>query len=187
MFNTFRGGIHPPQRKTLTENIGIENLSVPQLCHIPMLQHIGVPAEPIVKIGDIIREGELIGRASGNNSANVHAAVPGKVIDIVEALTDNGVQTTVVIEAEGAFTTTGSSAFVSDWKNIDKTTLLNIVRDCGIVALGGAAYPVAEKLSLSPEMRVDTLIVNGAESEPYLTVDDRSSNVRLYPERWSIE
>jgi len=179
VFNTFRGGIHPPQRKTLTENSGIENLSVPQICYIPMLQHMGVPAEPVVKIGDIIREGELIGAARGNNSANVHAAVPGKVIDIAEELTDNGRQTTIVIEAEGAFTTTGSSAAINDWNNIDKTDLLNIVRDCGIVGLGGAALPTAETLSPPPEKHINTLIVNGAESEPYLTVDDLL--MRTYP------
>lgn len=172
MFNTFRGGIHPPQRKTLTENLGIENLSVPQICHIPMLQHHGQPAEPVVKVGDIIREGELVGRAAVSGSANVHASVPGKVIDIAEVLTDSGRLTTIVIEAEGAFTTTGSSSTVKEWQNVDKTVLLNTIRDCGIVSLGGDPYPAAEKLSRSPEMSIDTLIVNGAESEPYLTVDD---------------
>ncbi len=137
-----------------------------------MLQHQGVPAEPAVKIGDIIKEGELVGRAAAANSANVHASVPGKVIDIAEALTDNGIHSTIVIEAEGAFTTTGSSSMVKDWQIIDKTDLLETIRDCGIVALGGYAYPAAEKLSPSPDVRIDTLIVNGAESEPYLTVND---------------
>jgi len=180
VFSTFKGGIHPPQRKTLTENKSIENLSIPQICYIPMQQHIGVPARPVVKIGDIVTEGQLIGEAQGFVSANVHATVPGKVIDIIESLTVYSRQTTVVIEAEGAFTTTGSNNPVNDWKSLDKLVLLGMIRDSGVVGLGGAAFPTVVKLSPPPEMKVDTLIVNGAECEPYLTVDDML--MRTYPD-----
>jgi len=179
VFNTFRGGIHPPQRKTLTENVSIENLSVPQVCHIPMHQHSGVQARPVVKIGDVISEGQLIGEAQGVFSANVHAAVPGKVIGIAESTGINGNQITVTIEAEGAFTTTGAPGVLNNWKNIDKADLLEMVRDAGIAGLGGAAIPTAVKLSTTDGMNVNTLIVNGAESEPYLTADDML--MRTYP------
>lgn len=181
MFNTFRGGIHPPQRKTLTMNAGIENLSVPQVCYIPMLQHAGVAANPVVKKGDNVSEGELIGKAHGYSGANVHASVPGKIIEIVELMYCNVKQTTVVIEAEGAFTTTGSSqSAVNDWRSMDSSSLLDIVHNCGIVGLGGDAFPAAAKLAIPDDVKIDTLIVNGAESEPYLTADDMI--MKTYPD-----
>jgi len=180
VFNTFRGGIHPPQRKTLTMNSSIENLSVPQICYIPMLQHEGAAAKLIVKKGDIVSEGELIGEAQGMISANVHASVPGKVVDIVESMNLNVPRTTVVIEAEGAFTTTGSSlTSVNDWKTLDRSVLLDIVQSCGVAGLGGDAFPTASKLTIPSDSKVDTLIINGAESEPYLTADDIM--MRTYP------
>jgi len=180
VFNTFRGGVHPPQRKTLTMNAGIENLSVPQICHIPMQQHAGIAAIPVVKKGDSVREGELIGRADEYTSVNVHASVPGKVIEIIESLYSNIQQTTVVIEAEGAFTTTGaSSTVVNDWRNIDSSILLDIVHNCGIAGLGGDACSTAAKLTIPSDVKVDTLIINGAESEPYLTSDDMI--MKTYP------
>src|SRR5512137_95411 len=101
-----------------------------------MQQHSGAQAKPVVKIGDVISEGQLIGEAQGAISANVHAAVPGKVIEITESPTVYGIQTTVTIEAEGAFTTTGTAGVVNDWKNIDKSDLLEMVRASGIVGLG---------------------------------------------------
>ena len=179
MFDTFRGGIHPPQRKTLTKNKSIINISVPQLCYIPMLQHIGIPAGPIVEVGDIVTEGQLIGEAPGSNSANIHAPVPGKVVNIFEGLTVYGKQTIVLIEADGAFSTTGSGRVVNDFRNIDKQVLLGMIRDCGIVELGGSAFPASSKLIPPPEMKIDTLIINGTESEPYLTNDDMLMNT--YP------
>ncbi len=173
MFNSFRGGIHPPQKKNLTMNAGIMNLPVPQVCYIPMIQHAGVAAKPVVEKGDVVNEGELIGLAQGDDSVNVHASVPGKVIDIIDSLLFNVHQTTVLIEAEGAFTTTGSSpAELNDWRNKDTAILLEMIRTSGVAGLGGDAFSTAAKLTSSPGLKIDTLIVNGAESEPYLTSDD---------------
>ena len=180
MFDAFRGGVHPPQRKTLSENKSIINISVPQLCYIPMQQHIGVPAKPIVEAGDVVTEGQLIGEAQGFVSANVHASVPGKVIKISEELTAYSKQSTVVIEADGAFSTTGSGRAYNDFHKIDRHDLLGMIRDYGIVGLGGAAFPTSIKLAPPPEMNIDTLIVNGAECEPYLTNDDILMNT--YPD-----
>ncbi len=81
---TFRGGIYPPCNKVTTENLDFVNLPIPQFCYIPMLQHIGIPAKPVVSVGSMVTEGQLIGAADGFNSANVHASVPGKVIEIIE-------------------------------------------------------------------------------------------------------
>jgi electron transport complex protein RnfC len=140
-----------------------------------MKQHTGEPALPVVNKGDTVNEGELIGKARGRDSANVHAAVPGKVIDIIND--HNGA--VVVIEAEGAFTRTGSSSAINDWKNTDRKRLLEIVREAGIVELEGDPYPVYLKLDPAAGKKIDTLIVNGSESEPYITVDDML--MRTYP------
>lgn len=180
MFNTFRGGIHPPERKSFTADKPLENFPVPQICCIPMQQHIGVPAKPVVQKGDFVREGQLIGEAAGFVSANVHASIPGRVIDIMESLTVYSRQTTIVIEAEGSFERTGLMYSPVEWQNIDGKVLLGKVRDAGIVGLGGAAFPTSIKLAPPPEMKVDTLLVNGAECEPYLTADDML--MRTYPD-----
>ncbi len=180
MFNTFRGGIHPPERKSLSADKPLENFSVPQICYIPMQQHIGVPAKPVVQKGDFVREGQLIGEAAGFVSANVHASIPGRVIDIVESLTVYSRQTTIVIEAEGSFERTGLMSSPVDWHNTGGRVLLGKVREAGIVGLGGAAFPTSIKLAPPPEMKVDTLLVNGSECEPYLTVDDML--MRTYPD-----
>lgn len=180
MFDTFRGGIYPPQRRTLTKNKSITNISIPQLCYIPMQQHIGVPAKPIVEVGDIVTEGQLIGEAQGFLSANVHASVPGKVVSISEELTVYNKQKTIIIEADGAFTTTGLGRTINDFHKIARHELLAMIRDNGIVGLGGAAFPASIKLSPPAEMKIDTLIVNGAECEPYLTNDDMLMNT--YPD-----
>ncbi len=180
MFNTFKGGIHPPQRKSLTKDESLVNLSIPHLCHIPMQQHIGVPAKPVVAVGDMVEEGQLIGEAQGYVSANIHASVPGKVVDIVESLTVYSNQTTVVIEAEGAFEKTGSASGIDKWRDAPADVLLSRVRQSGIVGLGGAAFPTDIKLSPPSEMNIDVLVINGAECEPYLTVDDVL--MRSFPE-----
>ena len=179
MFDSYRGGFFPPQRKILTENKSIINIPIPQLCHIPMQQHIGVPAKPIVEVGDIVTEGQLIGEAHGSLSANVHASIPGKVVNISEALTVYNKQQTIVIEADGAFITTGSGRAVNDYQKLTRHELLEMIKDHGIVGLGGVAFPTSIKLAPASEMKIDTLIVNGAESEPYLTNDDMLMNT--YP------
>jgi len=180
VFNTFRGGIHPPERKSLTADKPLVNFSVPQICYIPMQQHIGVPAKPVVLKGDFVREGQIIGEAAGFVSANVHASIPGRVIDIVESLTVYSRQTTIVIEAEGSFERTGLMSSPVDWQNTGGRVLLGKVREAGVVGLGGAAFPASIKLAPPPEMKVDTLLVNGSECEPYLTVDDML--MRTYPD-----
>ena len=179
MFDTFRGGIHPPHQKNLTKDKSTINISIPQLCYISMQQHIGTPAKPIVEVGDIVSEGQLIGEAQGLISANVHASVPGKVVNISEELTVYGKQKTIIIEADGAFTTTGSGRAVNDFRNIDRNDMIGMIKDCGIVGLGGAGFPAVVKLTPPPEIKIDTLIINGAESEPYLTNDDILMNT--YP------
>lgn len=179
MFSTFKGGIHPPTRKNLTENRNIENLPVPQICYIPMQQQSCVSAEIIVRKGDMINEGQLIGKAVNNLSTNIHATVPGKVIDIGEYPSFDGMKPTVVIEAEGAFITTGSSALINNWEGLDKNILLDIVRDSGIAGFEAVNLPSTDKLLNVSGKNMPVLIINGAESEPYLTSNDML--MKTYP------
>ena len=180
MFSGFKGGIHPPERKHITENMPFTNLTVPQICYIPMQQHIGAPAKPVVSIGDMVQEGQLVGEAGGFVSANVHSSVPGKVVDIQDTLTINGMQPTVVIEAEGEFSTSAKQKTGENWKKYSRDEIIEKIREAGIVGLGGAAFPTAVKLSPPPDKKIDTLIINGSECEPYLTVDDML--MRTYPD-----
>ena len=168
----FKGGIHPPENKKFSENKAFENLSVPHTCFIPLQQHIGKAAVPVVSPGDMVTEGQLIGSADGMISAPVHASIPGNVLEIAGYPTVYAPSTPcVVIEAEGSFST-----FKEDdtgvWKNLGREEILSRIRDAGVVGMGGAAFPTSVKLSPPDNKKIDTFIVNGAECEPYLTVDD---------------
>jgi electron transport complex protein RnfC len=173
LFKGFSGGIHPAENKHFSAGKPFSNLSVPHLCYIPLQQHIGKPARPVVEAGQTVGEGQLIGEADGFISSNIHASIPGKVVEIREYPT---VYTThglcVVIETEGAFSSLGEREPEKPWQDLSKEEMINRVREAGIVGLGGAAFPTQVKLSPPPGKTIDTLVINGAECEPYLTVDD---------------
>ena len=171
--HSFHGGIHPPDNKHFTNRIPFKYLSIPQKSFIPLQQHIGKPATPIVETGQFVEEGQLIGQANGLISANVHATVPGKVVEIAEYHTpysEHGL--CVVIESDGSFNTSGRVRQKNDFLTLDKEALIEKVQSAGIVGLGGAAFPTSVKLNPPANRTIDTLIINGSECEPYLTVDD---------------
>lgn len=177
---TFNGGIHPPEYKHITEGMVFSNLSVPQICFIPLQQHTGKPAVPVVSAGDMVCEGQLIGKADGFISANVHSSIPGRVIDIKEhPSVFSRKSICIVIEAEGKFDSSGRKSEESEWKNLPSGEILGRIAEAGIVGLGGAAFPTAVKLSPPENKKIDTLIINGSECEPYLTVDDML--IRTFP------
>jgi electron transport complex protein RnfC len=173
---TFKiGGIHPPDSK-LSASSPIEVLPLPEVAYIPVGQHIGAPATPIVAKGDKIKVGQLIAKASGFVSANIHSSVSGTVIGIENMVDVSGYpRPTIAIAVEG-----------DEWdESIDRTTtlvediqlssreIIKRVADMGIVGMGGAAFPTHIKLMVPDGKKVDVLIINGAECEPYLTADDR--------------
>ncbi|MCX7678337.1 MAG: electron transport complex subunit RsxC [Spirochaetes bacterium] len=169
----FKGGIHPPENKFYSEGKKFSYLPIPHVCYVPLQQHIGKPARPIVEVGQAVEEGQLIGEADGFISANVHSPVPGKVIDIVHHPTVFSPKSLcIVIETEGAFTSSQQSRVPSSWESFSRDELIASIKEAGIVGLGGAAFPTHVKLSPPATKPIDTLIVNGAECEPYLTVDD---------------
>ncbi|MCL1911153.1 MAG: electron transport complex subunit RsxC [Leptospirales bacterium] len=174
-FSAFPGGIHPPENKH-TKKSGFSNLPVPPICYIPLKQHIGAPALPLVKPGDIVEEGQLIGEASEALSANVHSSVPGSVVEIKEMPTVFGAGSVVVIESGGSFNTSQPPAQPPNVEDFTKDEILKAVHTAGIVGLGGASFPTAVKLSPPQDSNVDTFLVNGSECEPYLTADDMLMN-----------
>ncbi len=168
------GGIHPVERKGATRNRPSTNAIIPSRCIVPLQQHIGAPAEALVAKGDEVGEGMLIGRAKGFVSANIHSPVPGTVKEIKSIYLPNGVRTdAVVIELEGEFKRLGKEQSERDWSGMDGPEILDIIRDNGIVGMGGATFPTHVKLSLPKGRHCEYLILNGAECEPYLSADHR--------------
>ncbi|MCD6418869.1 electron transport complex subunit RsxC [bacterium] len=172
---TFKGGIHPPENKHLSEKKAIEILPPPQEVFVLLSQHTGAPAKPIVKKGDKVRMGQKIGEAAGFISANVHSPVSGTVkkIDDVPHFTGK-FSPAIVIENDGEDTPAEELTPHSDWQNLPRDEFAKIAAEAGIVGMGGAMFPTNVKLSPPKDKPIDNVIINGAECEPYLTADHRA-------------
>ncbi len=169
---TFRGGIHPPEGKELSEEKGLERLPLPERVIIPVSQHIGAPAEIIVKIGDKVKTGQKIAASKGKISANIHASVTGTVKAIGNFPNPvSGKGKAIVIERDGDDQWFEYPAL--DTESIEGSKIIEIAEEMGIVGMGGATFPTHVKLSPPPWKKTDTVILNGAECEPFLTCDDR--------------
>ena len=170
---TFRGGIHPNDCKSATNRLPIQLLPPPEELFFPLQQHIGAPLTPLVKVGDTVRMGQKIADSEAFMSVPLHSSVSGTVTDIGLRLYPTGLKMpTIVIENDGKDTKTEPI----NTKSLDKLTpkeIIQIIRDAGIVGMGGAGFPTHVKLSPPPEKKIEYLIVNGAECEPYLTSDHR--------------
>ncbi|MDI6801394.1 MAG: electron transport complex subunit RsxC [Thermodesulfovibrionales bacterium] len=170
---TFKGGIHPPDKKELSKDKPISIVRPPKKVVIPLVQHIGAPCKLSVSIGQEVKKGDVIGASEGFVSAPVHASVSGKVVAIGEFPNAMGrMVISVVIENDGKeeWTTLKDNP---DYMNLSPENLKEKIRDAGIVGMGGAAFPTHVKLSPPKEKPVDIVILNGAECEPYLTADYR--------------
>ena len=175
----FKGGIHPAGHKELSAAIPIEIMppfAAGTRIRVPLQQHLGAPATPAVAPGDRVLRGQLVGAAKGFVSANVHAPTSGQVYAVdYRAPVATGQQSVphVVIEADGLDERRMSEAW-PDWDGKDAKALIGRIAEAGIVGMGGAGFPTHVKLSPPPEKKIDTLIINGAECEPYLTGDHRA-------------
>lgn len=171
---TFKGGTHPPHSKKATENLAIERAKEPKVVVIPMQQHIGAPCEPIVQVGDEVKVGQKIGEAKGFVSSPVHSSVSGKVVAVEPRLYSGGMAVPcVVIESDMQNTVSAEIVPKGDLANLSAEDIKNIIKEAGIVGMGGATFPTHVKLAPPPDKKVDTVILNGAECEPYLTADHR--------------
>jgi electron transport complex protein RnfC len=174
MFKGFRGGVHPNDRKSLTANKPIEVALIPDKVTIPMRQHIGAPATPIVSKGDIVKKGQVIAKSEGFVSSPIHSSISGKVIDICDCSHSVfGKCLSIIIENDGLDEWIEGISCQRDWENLDIEEMRQIIQQSGIVGMGGATFPTHVKLSPSKDKKIDTFILNGAECEPYLTADYR--------------
>lgn len=171
---TFKGGIHPPYNKERSRYLSIENLEGSKEMIFPLSQHIGAPASPVVKTGDRVCTGQLIAAASGFVSANIHSSVSGTVTAIRPCLHPNGTEVmSIVIENDFKYEKDSSVTANSSADMLSTEEILEIVRNAGIVGMGGATFPTHVKLSPPADKKIEAVIVNGAECEPYLTSDHR--------------
>lgn len=172
----FPGGIHPGEGVNGKKVTGIQATQVlppPARVIIPLLQHIGIPCRCVVKQGDSVRIGQIIGEAPGFVSAPVHATVSGTVVGVAPCMMANGLNAQAVIIDNDFRDQWAPLAPAENPDGLTGSELAEIVRNAGIVGLGGATFPTAVKLSPPPAKKLDTLIVNGAECEPYLSADHR--------------
>ncbi len=171
---SFNKGIHPKHHKAYTENQPIQIIKPKGDLVFPMLQHIGAPCEPIVKKGDTVRVGQKIGEAKAFVSAPVHSSVSGTVKKVTPMLHPNGSQVlSVIIENDGEYTEIEGMEPRGDSSSLSRETIIELIKEAGIVGMGGACFPTFIKLSPPPDKKIDFIIVNGAECEPYLTSDYR--------------
>lgn len=173
---TFKGGIHPDYNKDRTFARAIERLPAPDKVIIPLQQHIGVICEPLVSVGDKVRLGQVIGDSQKGLCCPIHSSVSGTVKAIEPRWNPNGNKVMSVV-IENDHEDTHFEDCIPCKKNFDKLTAEEIIdgaRRFGIVGMGGAGFPLFAKLRTALESRCDTVIINGAECEPFITCDHRA-------------
>jgi len=171
---TFRGGIHPPQHKHESTTRPVQTALLPRRLILPLQQHIGEPAKPVVELGEHVLRGQLIARASDFVSAPIHASSSGTVVDIGNHPIPHpsGLSApSIVIETDGQDRWIERRP-ITNYTELNASALRNTIREAGIVGLGGAGFPTFIKLNPGPDRIIDTLILNGVECEPYITCDD---------------
>ena len=171
-------GIHPPENK-ITATFGFELMPVPDQVIIPLQQHIGAAAQPIVDEGDKVEEGQLIAKSDAFISACIVASVKGTITAIKDHPSPGGQNIrSIFIQTDKDIYNSKPSAFPSEHAPVDlekysKENIITKIKQAGIVGLGGAMFPAHVKFSTPPDKHIDTVILNGAECEPYLTCDHR--------------
>ncbi len=169
---SFRGGIHPKEYKSLTENLPFEIMPAPKQVIVPLTQHLGAPAKQIVKKGSEVKAGEIIAEMNGFVSSTIHAPVSGKVTKInVSANVSGFPKDAIVIDANDSNEVVTMQPL--DSEKISAGEIRERVKHAGIVGQGGAAFPTYVKLTPPNDKKIDVVILNGCECEPYLTRDYR--------------
>jgi electron transport complex protein RnfC len=170
----FHGGIHPPENKHQSVARAIAQAGIPTQLVIPVSQHIGAPAQPVVEQGDRVLGGQVIAAAKGFVSVPAHAPTSGTILAVEERMIAHPsgfAALCVVIETDGRDEWIELSG-TDDYAKLEPAALINIIREAGIAGMGGAGFPSAVKLSIKPECQIETLIINGTECEPYITADE---------------
>ena len=172
MLKTFKqGGIHPPENK-LTCTKPIRSLPVPQTVYVPIAQHIGIPSEIVVEVKQKVEVGQMIAQSGGYVSSSIHSPVAGTVTKLDKIIDSSGYKKQcIVIRSDAAEITDRAELSLKTEIELDAEAILNQINSCGIVGLGGATFPSFVKLHVDPKSKIDTLLINGVECEPYLTAD----------------
>ena len=171
---TFKKGLHPHDHKAETKNCPIIELEASKIMVYPVVQHIGAPCSPIVNVGDRVLVCQKIADSDAFVSAPIHSSVSGTVVAIEPKLHPNGKSImSVVVENDFLYEYSPEVYERNDTDSLTKDEMLKIIREAGLVGLGGAAFPTHIKLNPPEDKKIDLLIINGAECEPYLTSDYR--------------
>lgn len=169
------GGIHPAENKSQSNQQAISPAGIPPELVFPLSQHIGAPATPIVEVGQKVLKGQTLAAAKGFVSVPVHASTSGEVIAIEPRLIPHpsGMSAPCIILKPDGKDDWIEHSGIKDYSSVEKSDLLNRIRESGIAGMGGAGFPSAVKLSTRDDHSIETLIINGTECEPYITADDR--------------
>ncbi len=170
---TFHGGVHPDEHKTESSERPSARAPLPARLVLPLQQHIGAKAKPLVQAGDKVLKGQVLARAEGNLSAAIHAPTSGTVlaVDVHPVPHPSGLaEQCIILQPDGAERWIERTPL--DYRALPKAELLAKLRDAGIVGLGGATFPTHVKLNIGNTPSIQTLVINGAECEPWITTDD---------------
>ncbi len=171
---TFKNGIHPFDGKSFSKDCAIQNLDLDGDFVFPMSQHIGAPARPVVAVGDHVFAGQKVGEAGGFVSANIISSVSGTVKAVGQHMTNGGAPVLcVTVESDGKFELLEGLGKERSYKHFTSKEIVDIVREAGIVGVGGAGFPTSVKLGPKNPDAIDYFICNGSECEPYITSDYR--------------
>jgi electron transport complex protein RnfC len=174
MLKTFRGGVHPAESKSLTVDKHIKPAPLPAVAVVPLSQHTGAPCAPAVAVGDEVKTGQAIGASDKFISSPVHASISGKVKRIDKYPHPVlGSHMAVTIESDGTDTMDPSIKARTEVSSFSTDLIREIIKNAGIVGMGGAAFPAHVKLTPPDTKKIDSVILNGVECEPYLTCDHR--------------
>jgi electron transport complex protein RnfC len=176
MLKTFpKGGIHPPENK-LTSSKPIKRLPAPKVVYVPISQHIGIPAEIVVERKDKVEIGQVIAKSGGFVSSNIHAPVAGTVTKLDKIIDTRGYKKQCIVIRTDVKNESNFQEIEYPLKSeitLEPEDILQHISDLGIVGLGGATFPSHVKLNVQKDKKLDCLIINGVECEPYLTADHR--------------
>jgi electron transport complex protein RnfC len=167
-----KGGVHPPESKKLSEHLPIETLPLPEEVDILLQQHFGAPCKPVVDKKTKVTEGDVIGEVAGGLGAAIHASVTGTVKGVGASANPVSI-TSASVTIQTDRDAPARTYTLEDWRSLPVDELKKRVKAAGIVGIGGAGFPTHVKLSPPPEAKVDKLLINGVECEPYLTTDHR--------------
>jgi len=170
----FHGGIHPPQNKQQSTGLAIQPGPVPKTVRLPVQQHIGAPAQPVVEVGQRVLKGQLIAEPGGRLSAAIHASVSGTVtaIGMMQVAHSSGMDALCIEIENDRQDEWVPHAGLEDYRSLNSHDLADYIRGKGVAGMGGAGFPTDVKLHVGDHHIINTLVINAAECEPYITADD---------------